>query len=493
MNEIQSSSAAPRALVEEPVAARARSAIEHAGPIAAFAAAFLLTLIVAMAGGEKPFYYDAALYWKLGGSFVRDGHFSLLNFDDALRGYAYPLVNRELMKIAEAFRSSASTIVRISNALLFALIGAVLVPRLAEATWPDRRWGFLRRMLLTAVLLVFWRGYMSYPLSDFPALCMVLLALIAIARPYAPGWMLLAGIAAGLAIDIRPEYVVLGPILLLLVAWAWLKREPARPRFERGPTRPVSVVRRLLCCGLLLVGFAAVSLPQSLASHRHQGTWSFLPGSAAGLTYTQLTDGMLLQRYETYVGPGPEPSNAPAMYYLDPSGKAILEEQPTEHVESLGQYVGIVESHPFTIANLFVHHFVNGLDARYDTPYVEHLGSKILPRLAGFLLVFLALVRVLWPTARRGLSPTRWRYQLALLGCCATTLSSAMETRFLLPMYMLVYMLVLAPGWSSLREASFTHPQRYRRLAIIGASCAGFLLCVWLITNNATNNLRILR
>jgi hypothetical protein len=339
-------------------------------------------------------------------------------------------------------------------------------------------------MLLTAVLLVFWRGYMSFPLSDFPALCMVLLALIAIARPDAPGWMLLAGITAGLAIDIRPEYVLLGPILLLLVAWTW---------FKHRPTRPVLLTRRLLCGGLLLVGFAIVSLPQSLASHRHQGTWSFLPGSAAGLTYTQLTDGILLQRYETYVGQGAEPSNRPAMYYLDPSGKAILEEQPTEHVESLGQYMSIIESHPLTMANLFVHHLVNGLDARYNTPYIEHIGSKILLRLAGFMLVFMALLRVLWPAARRGLSPTRWRYPLALLGCCATTLNSAMETRFLLPVYMLVYMLVLAPGWSSLREAPFTRSQRYRRLAIAGLSCVGFMVCVWFITDSATKNLSILR
>ena len=38
-------------------------------------------------------YYDAEDYWQLGHRFVRHGRFELLGYDDAMRGYAYPLVN----------------------------------------------------------------------------------------------------------------------------------------------------------------------------------------------------------------------------------------------------------------------------------------------------------------------------------------------------------------------------------------------------------------
>jgi hypothetical protein len=450
--------------------------VSRNGPLAAFGAALAVTLIVALSLGKKPFYYDANLYWSLGDSFVRNGHFSLLNFENPLRGYAFPLVNHELLKIAGDLKWSASTIVRVFNALLFALIGAVLAPRLAEEIWPGRPWGAIRRLTLTALLLVFWSGYLSFPLSDFPALCMVLLAIVAIVHPDAPGWMLVAGIAAGLAIDIRPEYVSLAVVLPLLLAWTWFKG-----RRRRSP----SAARRLLCVGLLLAGFAGVSLPQALSSHRHHGTWSFLPGSAGGIAYIQLTDGLGLQRYETYVGSGA----LPAMYYIDPQGLRILREQNNQRIESLSQYLGLLVSHPLAMASLFMHHLVNGLDPRYNTPYVEHIGSNIFRRLVGFLLVFLALVRVLWPTARRGLSPTRWRYPAALLACCVTTLSSAMETRFLLPVYLLVYMLVLAPGRPSLYGAVVNSSQPYRLLAIAGAACLPFAALIWYVTSDATSHL----
>src|SRR5205823_4473777 len=72
--------------------------------------------------------------------------------------------------------------VKLFNALMFALIGAVLAPRLAEITWPRFQWGIGRRLSLTALLLLFWNGYLDFPLSDFPALAMALLALIAVDR-----------------------------------------------------------------------------------------------------------------------------------------------------------------------------------------------------------------------------------------------------------------------------------------------------------------------
>jgi hypothetical protein len=449
--------------------------IGHRGSLAAFGAAIAMTLIVALAAGDKPFYYDAALYWSLGGSFVRDGHFSLLNFASPLRGYAYPLVNHGLKDVSNAFRSSASIVVRIFNAALFALIGAVLVPRLSEATWPERKWGLARRATLTALLLVFWSGYMDSPLSDFPALCMVLLAFVAIASPDAPGWMLVAGSATGLAINIRPEYVSLLLIVPLLLAWTW---------FREGKAPRASLAHRVLCVGLLIVGFAGVSLPQALSSHRYAHKWSFIPGSSEGLDYIQLTGGMYVQRYETFVGAG----HRPTMFYIDPEGLHILEEQEDDRIGTLGQYLGIIVSHPLAMGMVFARHLVNGLDVRQSTPYVEHLGSIFVRRLAGFLLVLLALIRVLWTASRRSLRPTRWRYPLALVACCLTTLSSAMEVRFLLPVYMLVYMLVLVPGRPGLHTVFLKSSYRYRVAAILGLSCGTFLVFVWYVTDQASKH-----
>jgi hypothetical protein len=458
--------------------ARPASARRGTAPTA-FGIAFAGTLVVALLLGLKAFYYDSGGYWALGASFVRNGHFSLLNFESPLRGYLLPLIDHGLQGLAVAFRWHPSSFAKLFNVLSFALIGTILGPRLAEIAWPRWHWGIGRRLVLTALLLIFWKGYLPYPLSDFPAFSLALLALISIDRVESPGWMLLGGLASAGAIDMRPSYLLLAPILVVLIIWAWSK----------GRSRESPSVRwRVLCGGLFLAGFFVISLPQSLTSHRYFHTWSFVPGSAVHLTTIQFDEGLRLQRYETYVG-----SNlTPRMLYEDPTGTKLLLEQMDQTVSSTSQYLGLIVSHPLTMAEVFIRHIVNGLDQRYSTPYVSHLstGSNRWLRLAGFLLVFLALLRVLWSTARRRLAPARWRYPTALALCCLTSVPSAVETRYMLPIFLLSYILVLVPGWPNPVDFSVGRLRRYRTVVVIAVAYLIFMALVWDVVSHATQHLK---
>jgi hypothetical protein len=444
-----------------------------------FGVAFGVALTVALLQGLKPFYYDSGQYWSLAETFTLNGHFSLLNFDSSSRGYALPLIYRELNAIAEGLAWNPSSLVKLFNVLVFALIGAVLAPSVAEIAWPRHPWGPVRRLALVALLIIFWGGYVSFPLSDFPALAMALVALVAIARPDKPGWMLLAGVAGGLALDIRASYLLLGPILLVLVIWAWLD--------QRG-TQHASTGRRAVCAGMLILGFAAVSLPQSLASHRHGFSWSFVPGATLSLSSLYLTPGMANQAYGTYVGSG---EAGPEMFYGDSAGARLLAKQKNGQISSSGQYAGLIASHPIAMASLLARHVINGLDARYSTPYVEHLetGSRRWLRIASFLLVFLALARVSWPAARRRLGPARWRYPVALVLCSATSVPSLMEARYMLPVYLFSYVMVLTPGWPSPIGPATAGLRRFRTLAILLAASAAFMAIVWHVTSVAGSQL----
>ncbi len=448
--------------------------------VVAFCIAFAGTLAVTLLQGAKTFYYDSDRYWQLGETFTVNGHFSLLNFDSAERGYALPLIDHGLQAIADNLTWSSSSAARLFNVLIFALVGAVLAPRLAEIAWPRQRWGLMRRLTLVGILIVFWNGHLDFPLSDFPSLAMVLLALVAIARSDTPGWMLLAGVAGGLAIDMRAAYILLGPILVVLVIWSWLDRRGA----EHAP-----IARRALCAGLLVLGFVAVSAPQSLSSHRHGFTWSIVPGASSSVSSLYLTPGMSHQRYDTYVGIG---QAGPQMYYEDQAGARLLEKQKGDKISGSVQYLGLIVSHPIAMVSLLARHVINGLDARYSTPYVEHLESGPggwLP-FAGFLLVFLALVRVLWPTARRRLGPAKWRYPVALLLCCATSVPTPVETRYLLPAYLCGYILVLTPGWPSPIGPAGAGLRRFRTPAIIAGACLIFMAVVWHVTSVAGSHLQ---
>jgi hypothetical protein len=448
---------------------------------AGFGLAFLGTLAVALIQGPKEFFYDSHGYWTLGKTFIENGHFSLSNFNSITRGYVLPLIYRELQAIANHFGWTSSSMVKLFNALLFALIGSVLAPKLAEMAWPERRWGIGRRLALTGLLVAFWSGYMNFPLSDVPALAATLAAIVAAGSPESPGWMFGAGVACALAINIRPGYAPLAPVVVALVAAGWFDR--------RGRLR-ASTARRALCAGMLALGFVAISLPQSLSSYRHYHTASPLPGTAAGMFKEQVWEGLIYQRFESYVGANPHVG----IYYDDPVGVALLAKLKNHQIETWGQYLELVANHPATMGALLVRRFVNGMDARYTTPYVEHLDHDgiLWLRIVGFLLVLLALVRVLWPAARRRLGPARWRYPLALLLCNITSLASHAETRYMLTFYVLTYILVLAAGWPNPIAGTVVGLRRFRTLAILLAGSVAFTALVWHITA-VTSSLRHLR
>ena len=444
-----------------------------------FVIAFAAMLAVALTHGAKPFHYDSGVYWTLGATFTRDGAFSLLNFDSPLRGFLLPLAFDGLGSISDGLGWNASTIVKLFNGATFAAIATALAPKLAELAWPERRWLIGRRLALAALLLVFWRGYLDFPLSDFPALAAVLLSLIAVARSDQPGWMLLAGLAASAAVNMRPAYVLLLPALAALVAFAWWEH-----RAETDAT-----VRRAGCVVVLIAGFAVVALPQALATHRHYDSWSFVPGSAAGLSSLQYTEGLRMQRYDTYVGT----EKPPRMVFVDPTGSRLLDERQQGTVESAREYAGLALTHPATMAALFGRHIVNGLDQRYPTPYIETLdeGENRWMRLAGFVLVFLALARIAWPAARHRLGPAQWRWPVALLICGATSVASAVETRFLLPAVLLTYMLVLSASWPNPLAASGSAGiRRFATAAALLGAFAIFIVVVLGTIGSATDHLQ---
>jgi hypothetical protein len=445
----------------------------------AFAITFLGAMVVALwLQGMKPFYYDSGTYWSLGKTFVRHGSFSLMNFYSPLRGYLLPLIYRGLNGIAVGLAWHASTVVKLFNVLVFSLIGSWLVPRLAEMTWPGHPWGLIRRLFLGALLMVFWSGYLNYPLSDFPALMMLMLALVALDRPLSPVWMLLSGAAAAAAVDMRPSYVLLVPVMVVLMVWGWLDRYDQVDRSRWG---------RVAASVALVVGLISISLPQSLSSQRHFRNWNPTPGTVAKLSNLQLTSGLVLQRYETYVGAG----HPPEINFEDKTGQRLLDEQTGATISSFGQYLGLIFKHPVAMAGVFGRHVINGLDQRYSTPYVEHLsgGSNRFLRIAGFLLVFLALIRVIWPSSRRKLGAKRWRFPVALMVCCLTSVPSAIEPRYLLPVYLLSYMLALAPNWPSPLESAQPGVRRLRTLSALAVAYLAFMALVWHVVSGATGHM----
>jgi len=417
------------------------------GGITVFFAAYLLLL-----SEYHHLYYDAGLYWEAGHRFYQQGRFSLLNYDDALRGYAYPLFNFLCLGLRKALHQPAVVIVKLANAGLAGLLFGVVGPRLWRAATGAAVLPSLGRRLLWAALgFVFWRDYFNFSLSDFPALLMLGLALWQASRQsrLAP---LLAGLALALAVNIRPIYLAAMPPALLLLLW-----QQPRPQW----------LPRL---GLLAIGAVLVLSPQWLTNRRHFGANTPLVLSQSAelrihnLYLQKLRWGLIHQKYESSVG---RELPTGQLLFLDAAGEEALQKEGVTEFATAGQYLGFATRHPLLMARTYARHLFAGLDISHPTPYLKRWAPSDLLRGLNYSLWFGAGLVALGGWRRLG--GRGWLVLAALLLPCLAVLPMSMEVRFLLPLHLLLLALVAfgrmpGRGW------------RPGRWALVGAAYVVFLL-----------------
>ena len=397
---------------------------------AGLAAAIALVYAVYLFSTEyHNLYYDAEDYWQLGHRFVRNGRFELLGYDDAMRGYAYPLVNFGCLAVRKALNWPAVTVVKLLNAALAGVLFGIVGPRLWQASTGAPQLPLLARRLAWAALgFVFWRDYFNFSLSDFPAVLALGAGLWLVQRPR-PGAALLAGAALALAINIRPIYLAsVLPALSLL----WVGR-PARAAWGA----------RLAA---LVLGAGLVLAPQWLINQRHFGasTPLVLARSQAlgihSLYLQKLKWGLLHEKYESSVG---RELPTGQLLFLDAEGAAVLRAEGLTEIDSPSQYLRLLARHPLTLAGIYARHLFAGLDSSHPTPYLKRWAPSRPLQLLNYTLWFWAALVALRrrPTVREAL------VLAALLLPCLAVLPMSMEVRFLLPLHLLLLALVAFGQW----------------------------------------------
>lgn len=423
--------------------------------------------------GYDTFYYDGSFYWQLAHSFESNGHFSLLSYSGAsYHGYSVPLLYHFVQVVASAAGIGSVTIVKLFGALLAATIGVIVVPRLARQLFPKADIGISRVLTLNALIFLFWRDYFNFPLSDFPAFLVVAVGLLAFLRARLWGY-LVAGLAFGLAANMRPAYQ---PALLVALAVTALL-----------PWRSWSWRRQGLATGLMVVGAFVALLPQIAINHHQFGTWSPSLRGGKVIAMQQLSDSMIAQKYETYVGPT-SAYPQPEVFYTDPATTHVLQQEHLSTttivlgqysaITSYGQYIRIVFHHPVEMAASYVRHIFNGVDVRYPTPYVRNLDdTSVLLSLLQYTLMFVALVRLFLPGARKALGRVRWLGVAILISTCLTALATQAESRFFIPLQILIYMLVC---FGPATQASLLGGSLSRRVGLAVSYIVFVLACLTL-------------
>ena len=397
-------------------------------------------------------YYDAEMYWQLGHRFYQNGRFNLLAYDDALRGYAYPLVNFGCLALRKFLNVPAVTVVKVLNSGLAGLLFGVVGPRLWQATTGQAGLPTVARRLLWAGLgFVFWRDYFNFSMSDFPAL----LALgVALWQAQRPKWSaaLVAGAALALALNVRPIYQASAlPVGLLLLLGI--------PRREW--------LARLAVFGL---GLAVVLAPQWFINRRSFGVSSPMVISQSrelnihSLYLQKLKYGLLHLKYESSVG---RELPTGQLLFLDAKGQRALQTENIIDFDTPAQYVRFAGRHPAVVAAAYAQHLFTGLDISHPTPYLRRWAPSAWRNGLNYSLWFWAALVVLgggWPRRRQAL------VLAGLLLPCLAVLPMSMEVRFLLPLHLLLLALVAFGSWPTQAFAT------KRRLAVVGLAYGLFLV-----------------
>ena len=421
--------------------------------------------------GPGQFRFDAAEYWELSLKFTPPGGgFSLLAFDEPLRGYLGPLLVLPARLLCHFTGWSMLAGARVLGAGWAALLFGVAIPELwARST--GRSLSGSRWLVLLGLGFVFWRDYFNFTLSDMPALTLLLLGLVAVARR-GWAWAGLAGLLLAAAVNIRPIYLACLPGAFWLLAANY---------------KPAMGLQLAKSMAALMVGAALMLLPQLRINQQHFGQSSPLvlaqrPGKEP-LYLRQLAWGTAYQRYETSLVPAIPRS----LVYADSTGQRALAGQLSGRFGSYGEYLKFLVQHPFSSAARYARHLFNGLDIRYPTPYPTRLhppGQAAL-RLLNYALLGLGLWLAWrrWRTARQHLEPVEAPVAvppsavlLALLLPCLLTLPTLMECRFLLPLHLLL-LTGIAATWQPL--AWWRNSGGLVQRAAVLALAAGWLWGCW--------------
>lgn len=405
-----------------------------------------VNLIVLLTYKYKNLYGDAQGYMDLSRMFIKDGHFSLLNYANPLRGYFFPLLLQAPIQFASWTGLSEIISFRLFSAIVISFVSVFVIPWFFEQAFNFQAKP-LQRLIFSAFITLFWYGCFAYPLSDFPAMFYFLgglaLCFYAIKSDKAL-WVRCLSILAGgfclaAATSIRLIYMI--PLIL---AGIFIIIKLALSKI------PASV--RVILAVLLIVGSIISLTPQFLSNRTYLHSNSPFPlnqmGTTTGSTSVfsvQMFMGLRQQRND-FGAKLQDGTVSPMLGLPDSQGNAVAnkEQVPAEanNTWTLGKYLSIFFHHPLDMTALYLRHLFDGTDLVYPATYVPNILSShdlVFYRFMNYTLWFITIMLV-W---KRGINFKKdWQPLLLILITLIPALSAVagmVEIRYFLQFYIFVY------------------------------------------------------
>ena len=294
-------------------------------------------------------------------------------------------------------------------------------------------------------MIVFYRGYLPYLMSDFVSAIFCLAAVVLVLDSPTKLKIFFAGILCSATLNIRMAYILVLPVLFINIAiTSYIAHKKQDLEIKR-------ILTKLMAVSILFIaGFMLVGVSQLIVNNRTDGSLSVFPKGIvqvpevfptdtiliplgnSNITTFQLSVGLSLQRYETRL----IKNKNPAMYFHDADGERLIRKYLP--IESPKDYLYIWKKEPLAMSKINSRHLLNGFDANYAGPFPTRSEKIPLPfKLLWYFTFSFTIIVFLINAATRlikkqPLIRTKRLYTIMIitLATFVTTIPSAIEPRF---------------------------------------------------------------
>jgi len=396
-----------------------------------FVIIFIITTILLLTSECKEYLFDAKMYWGYSGiGAIVNGKFSLLNIGYYKRGVLFPTFNFFLILLSTKAHIDPIIIYKVISSLLYSISFCILLPKLIEKIGnKDVKWYEI--WLYNIVVLFFWGYYLNYPLTDFICIDFIIMFLYIF---YISKLKFIhffgLGLILGFVVNTRPIYTMLIIGALLLYLYQYRKN-----------------IKMIAFSSLVtLAGLYFISLPQLYVNKNILKTNSIFVQTEKlwheNLFLAQLKWGVHMEKYETYLGTTYRTSK---VRFLTPGAEYEIPHDSLNNINNIAQFIGLMKQHPIFFINTYTKHFFNGIDIKYRDPYSKNLKTNIVFSICNYIMLFIAAYQLFFYLFSKKI---KFRYDLWLLILifilpAILTVPSAVEVRYFLPIYLVIYMVVV--------------------------------------------------
>lgn len=461
--------------------------------VVSFCAGAGLLFTLSMLYNIHGYYYDSRIYWQLGRSIVQNGSICLSSYPPTYRGVGFPIILSFCHLSSVWLGGGAHIAFRLLSSVWISFILTVALPYFYTQLLPDKhlRISVGTRLGMVVLMILFWRGLILYPLTDFYAFSFMLISaclLFAIVRleedhkknRFISPCSILSAVGAGFfayaAYNFRTIYLFAAAGLFLLAI---------RLHWRKG------FLHLMLIIGCMLAGSILCSLPQIITNYYSTGTLTMSVLTSAdgsyphGLFAYQCLSGILYQRCDAFTPTLTKATGIKRFFLFDPVGQQIFQLDKLSCDAPLSTFFRSLFRHPLEILGIYVRHLINMLNPVFGEIYIENSHQfKLHLTLINYLMMVGTFIGLLSSKVRGAHSVAKktatvgaiWGL-LPLILPCVMLLPGAVELRFFLPIYLLMYAyLLFAADWKSIIAWI-----RERRTATIIVASLVFivLLSIW--------------